>query len=102
MISVPPDASAMRRAMSRPSPVEPPLDWPRRVGSASPKPGPSSATTSQAPPAARRLSLTAKATPSGVCANTFPSRMSAQVARSSPATKTGTGPGATSTVIWRS
>ena len=34
MISVPPDASAMRRAMSRPRPVEPPLDWPRegRVG----------------------------------------------------------------------
>ena len=102
MVSVPPEVSATRRAMSRPRPVDPPLDRPRRVGSASPKPGPSSAITSQAPPPARRLSRTAKPAPSGVCANTFPSRLSTQVARSSAATRTGTGSRETSTIIRRS
>src|SRR5262250_568968 len=55
MVSVPPEDSAIRRAMSRPRPVDPPLERPRSVESALRKPGPSSATTSHAPPAARRL-----------------------------------------------
>ena len=92
----------MRRAMSRPSPVEPPVDMPRRAASGSANPGPSSETTSHAPPLARRLTRTANARPSGVCANTFSSRMSVQAARSSSDVPTGTGPGITSTVMRRS
>jgi hypothetical protein len=102
MMSVPPEDSAMRRAMSKPRPVEPMLERPRSVGSDGGKPGPSSATTSHAPPGSRWLSRIAQPTPSGVCANTFSSRMSAQVARSSRDTCTRICSAATSTVIWRS
>ena len=101
-VSDPPDASAMRRAMSRPRPVDPALDRPRWAASGSPKPGPASDTTSQAPPRARRLTRTVQAAPSGVCANTFSSRMSAQAARSSRETATSAGPAVISTVICRS
>ena len=40
MISIPPEDSAIRRAISRPRPVDPILDRPRSVGSACGKPGP--------------------------------------------------------------
>ncbi len=92
----------MRRAMSRPRPVDPALDRPRWAASGSPKPAPASDTTSQAPPRARRLTRTVQAAPSGVCANTFSSRMSAQAARSSRETATSAGPAVISTVICRS
>src|SRR5215468_3016229 len=68
MVSVPPEASAIRRTMSRPRPVEPPVELPRSVGSVLPNPGPLSATTNHAPPAARGLSRMVRAEPSGVCA----------------------------------
>ena len=53
-VSDPPEASAARRPMSRPRPVEPPPLAPRRTGSPAPKPtpkpGPESATHTRAPP----------------------------------------------------
>ena len=79
--------------MSRPRPVDPPPLRPRAIA-VSGIPGPASATTTSAPPAARGRTATRTAVPSGVWAKTLPRSASTAAPRSVGATRTGSGPSA--------
>ncbi len=100
--AVPPEASAVRRAMSRPSPVEPRPETPRSTAAVACTPGPRSATARRAPPPGRAATATENGVPGGVCAKTLPSRASTAAARSAAGSRTGSGPGARSTSRTRS
>jgi hypothetical protein len=79
--SAPPDASAVRRAMSSPRPVEPAPLRPRSIA-ASGRPGPVSETETSAPPPGRGRTVTRNGVPSGVCEDVAEQRIegSAEVA----------------------
>ena len=90
--SSPPPASAQRRAMSRPRPVEPRSLRPRTTAVVG-QPGPVVGDLEPRAVVGRAEASPRTAVPSGVCAMTFSSRASTAAARSSPRARTGSGLG---------